>query len=95
MANKSANELRNKLSLRLSEIETGRGGAEQGILDALTALQLAKHDLLDGSLDRGEIDVLVRTITDELVSAAAYIRWVRGPFEAASALLLGAKGAAL
>ena len=76
--------LQRNLSERLSEIENGRGGAENGILDALSALHLARIDLLEGSLDRRELDVLVQTVTNELVSALAHVRLIRDPFEVVS-----------
>jgi hypothetical protein len=77
-------QLRNQLALRLSEIETGRDGAESAILDALSALHLARIDLLDGSLDRGELGVLVQTLTNELMSAVTHVRSIREPFEVIS-----------
>lgn len=76
---------RTQLALRLSEIETGRDGAESAILDALSALHLARIDLLDGSLERSELDVLVQTLTNELVSAVTHVRSIREPFEVISA----------
>lgn len=76
---------RTQLALRLSEIETARDGAESAILDALSALHLARVDLLDGSLDRDELDVLVQALTKELVSAVTHVRAIREPFEVVSA----------
>lgn len=76
---------RTQISLRLSEIETARDGAESAILDALSALHVARVDLLDGSLDRRELDVLVQILTNELVLAVAHVRSIREPFEVVSA----------